>query len=196
MDHNEQLSGLDLLFGALGATLFLYILIMSMAGVPKKKGLPVHRVYNWEFVLSDEAPIEAELFLTEIWDKGKEQNPPVPKICLQKLMCESGSSKPVSVSTLGQITTSLEEIPGIAPKKKLKVELILALNDNNWLNYLELDLHSVTWEKASFSIFPGSQTEERVNTNRTNITRFYCSSKLKEIGDGYMPEILLFEVIQ
>lgn len=198
-----NLSFLDVLFGALGAVLILFIIMLSMSGAPPRPRSSIHRTLNWKFDLPDEKPISVQIFYCygKIDDTGEIAKDSKLKTCpmteLYTINTSSSIKEQIDKGIL-KINRELRSGEDKIAKSSLNVSIVIHEDDSVWSSGLcllvkisdEANSNSRIPESAMFTITPSMEPASLIESPKE--ANFLCKFHLKEVNDGMMPFVLFF----
>ena len=186
-----QQSFLDLLFGALGAVVLLFILISITSGPPPRPLDPVSRHISWSIV-SEELPTTN--FALYFAGRDKEGTPVYSRLDLSAVGEETFTKEKLTRnSSLGLVTSERMEVNGKAVQK-VTVEVP---SDDRWISNLALEVQfeqkptkgmTVTVEATPGNILiDGINPKEFSSGELGNCLRIETIVELKEENGGLLP---------
>lgn len=196
---SSNLSFLDVLFGALGAVLILFIIMLSMSGAPPRLRTPINRSYKWEFTFPDDVsfsktPLIGEILICNDNLDQIELDTPLnmTPISGKGFDCSATSEKPLLID-IGLVSVQ-HIIDTINRKNIVIVNLELTIEDESWIETLILKLNSNQWEKSKITISPGetSFSSKTIENANPNDEESFILSKVKLVDvdeGGKMPNI-------
>lgn len=211
-----KLSFLDLVFGALGAVLLLFCILLSMSGAPLQKGTPLNRTIVWEFTYPEEIPsdLQAEILYcpVEIHDLNDEIELE-PILEGKTLNCVSPDGQPIHTE-IGNVTVMRRP----APDRKnpgvnnniITVYMEVTMGDDGWTGWIDsltLSFNSRQWKSSKVTITPsGKESEkefdysdfvnEQDSNDGSNDVYILCKSKLIDEDGGLLPFIEAYQPVK
>lgn len=211
-----RLSFLDLVFGALGAILLLFCILLSMSGAPLRKGTPLNRTIVWEFTYPDNIPsdLQAEILYCPVDIPDSITSIALVPISEGKtLNCIAPDEKPIQTE-IGNVTierqkTPDEKKPG-SYKNIITITLEVTIGDaewTGWVDSLTLKLNSRQWKSSKITILPSGKDSEKTIENSdfgtnpdlnngSNDVYILCKSKLIEEDGGLAPCIEVYQPVE
>ncbi len=202
----NNLSFLDVLFGALGAVLILFIIMLSMSGAPPRQRSPIHRTLNWTFVLPDTNPVSVQIFnytdnIEANGDFDKEFTADDPYTINPYLINISTSIEdPAIRGGIANLTIHREAPNGKDETNTLDCSLELLQDDSAFSSGMclliklsnDANPNSCIPKSAEFSVNPSLEKASPIAAPEKS--GFICKFVLQEVknGEGLMPSVLFF----
>lgn len=208
-----KLSFLDLIFGALGAVLLLFCILLSMSGAPLKEGVPANRIVVWEVTYPENIPADltAEIFACVDSLDNLDEPKTLESVSEKAFNCVNPDEQPFKTE-IGFVTVNRsEEVESNSNLKKnvITITLELTLEDEAWIDSLTLKMNSKQCESSKVSIMPSDSKNkvpqiekkdiDKFNAENPNSSDLYflCYAKLAESEDGgKLPEIEAYKLIK
>lgn len=208
-----KLSFLDLIFGALGAVLLLFCILLSMSGAPLKEGVPENRFIVWEVTCPENIPADLTAEIFACFDSLDDLNEPKTLDSVSEIAfnCVNPDEEPFKTE-IGFVTVRRrDEVDKESNLKKniITITLELTLNDEAWIDSLTLKMNSKQCESSKISIMPCDSNNEVPQINKTDIEifnaenpnsndlYFLCIAKLAESENGgLLPKIEAYKLIK
>lgn len=211
-----KLSFLDLVFGALGAILLLFCILLSMSGAPLQKGTPLNRMIVWEFTYPENIPsdLQAEILYCPVEIPDSITSIPLRPVSEEEpLNCISPDGQPIQTEvgnvTVERHTDPDEKKPG-SYKNIITITLEVTIRDAEWascVGSLTMNFNSRQWKSSKITITPSGMNSEKIIENSdfgkapglnngSNDAYILCKSKLIEEDDGLSPYIEVYQPVE
>lgn len=195
--YSNSLSFLDVLFGALGAVLILFIIMLSMSGAPPRIRTPMNRTLHWNFILPDENPIDIEI--SSIDD---ENNIDHKGSIYSADQVKSDATEIIDQRVIGLISIKRESILDEKRNRISSLSVVVEVEDESIMELgmcLLIELKNAKNPGSSiptlakFYVSPSEETPKTIDKNGINgASRFLCNFELYEVDNGLMPRVNYF----